>query len=282
MSEQSHDDLRARSDHELIAMEQDRTLPIERWAAVEAELGRRALRGLDEPTITAERPTPVHGARPTPAPAAASTSSSASTASTISAAAALVLERGVAELESLLVPGERLLAVAIQRRLFALVHRRVTVGATTGRYIAITRGLFGGYTPYDVRWQDLEDADIRAGIFGASLTITALASADLGSHEHPGRRTMVTGLQKQQAQDVYRICQTQEQAWREKRRVRDLTEMRAESGGLQLGGMTPGGGAAAPAGDAADRLRRAREMLDAGLITDTEYESIKARVVDGL
>ena len=35
-------------------------------------------------------------------------------------------------------------------------------------------------------------------------------------------------------------------------------------------------------GDPGERLRRAKEMLDNGLITDTEYESIKARVVDSL
>jgi hypothetical protein len=35
-------------------------------------------------------------------------------------------------------------------------------------------------------------------------------------------------------------------------------------------------------GDPTERLRKAKEMLDDGLITDAEYESIKARVVDGL
>jgi len=30
------------------------------------------------------------------------------------------------------------------------------------------------------------------------------------------------------------------------------------------------------------RLGRAKEMLDAGLITDAEYEAIRARVIEGL
>ena len=91
------------------------------------------------------------------------------------------------------------------------------------------------------------------------------------------------GLRKLQAQQVYTICQAQEQSWREKRRVRDLDELRAQSGGIQLGGQ-PGSalGLAASIPDPAERLRRAKEMLDTGLITDTEYESIKARVVDTL
>ena len=263
MPEPTRDDLTLKSDDELIAMEQDRSLPIERWSAVEAELGGRA-----EKRRSALPESPASRAASGMTPAGPTH----------------VRERGVAELESLLVPGERLLAVAIQRRLFALVHRRITVGATTGRYIAITRGLFGGYTPYDVRWQDLDDASISAGIFGASLTISALQSDDLAARERAGQRTMVTGLRKEQAQQVYKICQAQEQAWREKRRIRDLTELRAESGGLHLGAMASGIGTTAPTigGDPAERLRRAKQMLDDGLITDTEYESIKARVVDGL
>jgi hypothetical protein len=85
---------------------------------------------------------------------------------------------------------------------------------------------------------------------------------------------------------VYRVCQAQSQAWREKRRIRDLDELRARSGGVQLGalGGLSSAGAAAGTGSAepAARLKRAREMRDGGLITDAEYESIKARVIDQL
>jgi hypothetical protein len=93
------------------------------------------------------------------------------------------------------------------------------------------------------------------------------------------------GLRKQQAEQVYRAAQAQEQSWREKRRVRDLDELRAKSGGIQLGAMGGGGGGGGAAGgDAADdpmvRLQRAKEMLAGGLITDSEYESIKAKIVD--
>jgi|GEM_PF-4053390 len=39
---------------------------------------------------------------------------------------------------------------------------------------------------------------------------------------------------------------------------------------------------ASAGGETTERLRRAKEMLDASLITDTEYEPIKARVVNAL
>jgi hypothetical protein len=129
---------------------------------------------------------------------------------------------------------------------------------------------------------------VRAGIFGATLIIKSLASDDLASRERTGSSVAIGGLRKAQAQQVYTLCQAQEQAWREKRRVRDLDELRAQSGGVQIG--TPIGGsfssagvaASSAGGDPTERLRRAKQMLDDGLITDTEFESIKARVVDGL
>lgn len=188
-------------------------------------------------------------------------------------------------LRAILVPDESLEAYAVQRRIFALTHRRLLVAATSGRFIAVKRHLFGGYTPTDVRWQDLHDASLREGIFGADLTITAAAVGDLASADRPGLSITFQGLRKEDARRVYRVCQSQEQAWREKRRVRDLDEMRARSGGIQLGAAAPAFAAPAAeqtAGSPAARLKRAKEMLDSGLITDAEYESIKARIVDGL
>lgn len=193
--------------------------------------------------------------------------------------------RALEELRSLLVPGEQLEAYAIQRRLFALTRRRVIVGATTGRVIALMRGLFGGFQPEDVRWQDLHDAQLRVGIFSATLTISAYVSNDLASASSPARAITLVGLRKAEAQAVYRLCQAQEQAWREKRRVRDLEELRAKSGGVQLAqGVAAAGSAAAADDDKSPgaRLERAREMLQKGLLTDAEYEQIKARIVADL
>lgn len=194
------------------------------------------------------------------------------------------ISRALAALRSLLIPGEELLTHAVQRRLFALTHRRVIVGATSGRLILLERGLFGGYAPQDVRWQDLQDAQLRVGIFGATLSVSVFGSADLATAEGPHRMLRVEGLRKEQAQEVYRACQAQEQAWREKRRVRELEELRAKSGGINLaGGM---GGAAAAGEDGsqgpAGRLQRAKEMRQQGLLTDAEFEQVKARILSEL
>ena len=259
------------SDEDLLALELDKDLPIEEWMQVERERGRREERRRRE----AER------ARMTPAPPGMAAARPTSATERQEDAR---IQDALAQLRALLVPGETMGAYAVQRRLFALSHRRLVVCATSGRFISLSRGIFGGYVPYDVRWQDLEDASISAGIFGATLTIRSLATEDMASRGQVAHTVQIAGLRKEQAQQVYTLCQAQEQAWREKRRVRDLDELRAQSGGVQIGGVggSAAAGLASTDGDPTERLRKAKEMLDDGLISDAEFESIKARVVGGL
>lgn len=256
------------SDAELRALEKDGSLAPAAWQEVVEELRRRS--------------------QSAPRAAAPATPQAAVPASPVSSGPAVDqgdvrLAQAVQHLQALLVPGESLVAFAVQRRLFALRHRRVLVAATSGRLIRIERGIFGGYSPVDMRWQDIDNANLRVGIFGADLTITSRGRQDLASSGAFAGTIVTQGLRKQQAEQVYRAAQAQEQSWREKRRVRDLDELRAKSGGIQLGagaGALAAGGGGAGGDDPLARLQRAKEMLTGGLITDSEYESIKAKIVD--
>jgi hypothetical protein len=202
-------------------------------------------------------------------------------------------EAALQNLNSVLTADEKLEAWAMQRRIFALNHRRIALGATSGRFLAVTRPLFGGFDLTDVRWQDLKEVHLRVGVLGASLRLTALVGSDLASASGPTRTLLYEGLHKEQAQALYRICQAHDQAWREKRRIRDLEELRARSGGIQFSAGAAGapppaatagtpGVAAAHEGDAASRLRSAKSMLESGLITDSEYEALKAKIISNV
>jgi hypothetical protein len=196
------------------------------------------------------------------------------------------LESAFSTLRGLLTAGETLEAWAAQHRLYALTHRRACIAATSGRFIWLNRRLLGGYESADIRWQDLKETRISAGILAADLTLIAQASSDLNIGSEINRVWTFAGLRKDQAQAMYRICQQHDQVWREKRRIRELEELRAKSGGVQIGGQGGGqpysGDSAGAESEPARRLRQAREMLDAKLITDSEFESIKARIVSGL
>jgi hypothetical protein len=196
----------------------------------------------------------------------------------------LGLGAALATLQGLLTSGETLEAWAAQRRLYALNHRRVLIAATSGRFISLKRRLFGGYDSADIRWQDLKETRISAGIIAADLIVIAQSSSDLNIGAEVNRVWSFDGLHKDQAQAMYRICQQHDQVWREKRRVRELEELRAKSGGVQISGQPAYGGAEAAGAESepARRLRQAREMLEAKLISDSEFESIKAKIVSGL
>ncbi len=191
------------------------------------------------------------------------------------------LQKALADLHSILIPGENVEAWATQRRLFALTRRRVLLAATSGRLIWLVRHLVSGFDVINLRWQDLSEVNLRVGIFAAELVIRADLATDLAINAQPGTRMInINGLRKDQAQAVYRICQAQDQAWREKRRIRELEELRARSGGMQIS-AAPAGVTPAGSSDAVRRLQEAKQMLDSRLITDSEYESIKARILAG-
>ena len=259
------------TDAELRALEKDGSLAPAAWQEVIDELRRRSQ--------TAPRPG---------APAASGAGRRARVARGRDVGAGIRpgdddprLAQAVQHLTALLVPGESLVAYAVQRRLFALLHRRVLVAATSGRLIRIERGIFGGYSPADMRWQDIENAHLRVGIFGADLTITSRGRQDLASTGQAIGAIGTPGLRKEQAEQVYRAAQAQEQSWREKRRVRDLDELRAKSGGIQFGSGGPAVSGAGSGGAAGDdplaRLQRAKEMLAGGLITDSSTSRSRRR-----
>jgi hypothetical protein len=186
-------------------------------------------------------------------------------------------------LRSMLIDGEVLEACAIQRRLFAWKHRRIMVGATSGRLIAVHRGLFGGFDPVDCRWQDLRETSLHVGAFAATLAVSVYRGNDLAIAEGAPSLIVVPGLRKSEAQEVYRVCQTQSQAWREKRRIRELEELRAKSGGVQFGSAPVAAvGGAEDGRSPAARLQRANEMRASGLLNDAEFEQIKAKILTEL
>ncbi len=192
------------------------------------------------------------------------------------------VQKALEHLNSVLVKDEGIEAWSVQRRLFALTHRRLLVAATSGRFITIDRGILGGFKMTDFRWQDLGDARISVGIFGADIIMKIYRSKDLAISENSAEELILKGFRKEGAEQIYRIAQAQDQSWREKRRIRELEELRAKSGGITLGGSPGAQQAGGASEDTLTKLQQAKQMLDNKLITDSEYESIKARLISGL
>lgn len=176
-----------------------------------------------------------------------------------------------------LMDGEALVTSGLQQRVFALWHRRVLVAITTSRVITISRGLLGGFHMRDIQWKDLQDATIRenvlAGLCGSNLSF---------AHDNPRvARVSVAGVESDAARQIYRRAQAEEQAWEEKRRMRAIEEARAKSGGVTIhSGGAPAHGPASSR--IVDEITKAKELLDAGAISDAEYNEMKSRILSTL
>ena len=114
----------------------------------------------------------------------------------------------------------------------------------------------------------------------------AMQQKDLIIISTDGRKVKMPGLDSEKARKIYAYAQSEEQAWREKNRIRDIEELRAKSGGITLNGSgSPvGAPAAVPASvdDVMKKVKEAKEMLDGGAISDVEFETIKARLLNNM
>jgi hypothetical protein len=179
--------------------------------------------------------------------------------------------RGVAEdVAKVLTPNEQILYVATQN-LAAMSVRPDAAVATTNRLIFYRPSVLGRVEFQDVQWQDVRNARISQGVLSTALAVDTV----------DGRSLQMTELDKEQAKRLYAVSQQMEQEWREKRRVREMEEARARSGGVVLGGPLPGA-ATAPGEDPVSRLAKAKQMLEQGLISETEYDALKARILNTL
>ena len=91
------------------------------------------------------------------------------------------------------------------------------------------------------------------------------------------------------ATEMYKVAQKEEQAWEEKRRVREMEETRAAAGGVMFaGGGIPS--AQTPALQAtqssqslstsvADELIKLKKLMDQGIISDVEFNEMKSKLL---
>ncbi len=182
----------------------------------------------------------------------------------------------------ILTSSEEILYIAIQT---SFTVSPDCVVATNRRFIIYKPKFLGGYDMQDHIWRDLKDIQLKESFARASLNFE-LVNADV---------IEFMNLPKVQARKLYRIAQEMEEKVLEERRIRDMEEKRAASGGIifQTGMGIPGmvqqpGVAAYPPqptsvqDDPVQKLTKLKGMLDAGLITQNEYDAKKSDILSRL
>ena len=187
-------------------------------------------------------------------------------------------DMALGQLSTTLMPRETLEAQALQSRVFALWQRRAAIGITNSRILIVRRGFFGGFKMSDIQWKDLADVTLEQNVLpdlcGSNLNFKHFNSATGLIHAH--------GIESGVASIIYSNAQEQEQAWEEKRRVRRMEEVRAAAGGVTVHNAHPAAASSsAKAGTSSmiEEITKAKGLLDAGVISDAEFNEMKAKIL---
>lgn len=177
------------------------------------------------------------------------------------------LQKVAAAVSRILTPNEEILFVAMQN-ITALNLKKDSVVATSNRLIFYRPSILGRVDFEDFQWQDVRNTRLNQAMLASVFTAETV----------DGRTAAMEGLDKDQAKRLYGVCQQMEQEWREKRRIREMEEARARAGGVVIGAQS----APPAADDPVAKLARAKEMLDKGLISEAEYDSLKAKILTAM
>lgn len=200
------------------------------------------------------------------------------------------VEKVYLRLTDLLTTGEDILYIAAQKKPLVNILPDC-IAITNKRILFFTPANLGLSIKFvDFVWKDIVDVYTKEEIIGAIFSVKTTGGAEMG----------VDYLPKVQARKLYQYAQERKEAEREARRLRDLEEKRAESGGLQFD--TPSNIAAfqnvapvaAPApvvqaepvapkpDELTEKLKKLRTLFDNGLISQEEYNTKKLELLSDL
>jgi uncharacterized protein YqfA (UPF0365 family) len=142
-----------------------------------------------------------------------------------------------------------------------------TVVLTNKRFILYHPGLLG-CTFDEFLWRDLMNVKLNESIFGAKLTFEA-----------KNNKISVDKLPKTEARKAYSIAQEKEQEANENRRQRQMQADSAKAGHIVVGNVGAGTQPTPVTDDPMSKLTKLKNMFDAGLINQEEYDKKKADIL---
>jgi hypothetical protein len=177
------------------------------------------------------------------------------------------------KIQELLAGDESVDYIAVQKKLVVNISPDAIV-LTSRRFIVVRPRLLG-MDFQDFPWREVADVHMSEQMVGATIVCKTI----------DGGAVQVDSLPKRQARRVYAYAQGVEEQAYEKRRQVELEKLRASAGGVVLHAPTPGAAsastppAAAVPEDPMQILGKLKQLLDAGLISQGEYDAKKTEVL---
>jgi len=180
-----------------------------------------------------------------------------------------IVERVHAKVKELVTSQEEIIYIAVQKKPVVNLTPDCVV-LTNRRLILYKPKLLGQVDMQDFQWLNVFDCRVKEGMTGATLSFRIANGATLS----------VDYLPKSQARALYRFAQEMEERSIAQRRQMELENARAASGAMVMQPPAmPAATHAAPQDDPLATLQKLKQLLDAGLILQAEYDAKKAEIL---
>lgn len=176
----------------------------------------------------------------------------------------------VPKIRELLTKDEEIEYIAVQKKLVANFSPDAVV--LTNRRFIIVRPKLLGMTFSDLPWREVQDVHMSEQVLSATITCRSTKGAVVA----------VDSLPKKQARRVYSYAQQVEEQAYEKRQQVELEKLRASAGGVVVHAPAAAPAALQPvpvADDPVQVLAKLKQLLDAGLVTQAEFDQKKTEVL---
>lgn len=191
----------------------------------------------------------------------------------------VVVEKVYNKVSEILTKEENIMYIAVQKKPVVTIAPDCVV-LTNRRFIIYRPRMLGRVSFEDHIWRDLHDAKLEEKIMGGTLTMVTVN----------GKKVAIDHLPKAQARRLYSFAQEMEENAREERRVRIMEEKRAAAGGVTIQGQVPLAQAQVPNAQSevesndnpVEKLKKLKEMLDLGLITQDDFDTKKSDLLSGM
>lgn len=180
------------------------------------------------------------------------------------------IEKVADKIYGILMNGEEIEYIAVQKKP-AVNFSPDCVALTNKRVIFCRPKNFGLSMDFqDFLWKDVLDCHIKEGMLGSEFILKTVKSKFFSMDYLP----------KSQARKLYTVAQEQEEIQREYRRQRELEEIRAGAGNVNVNaGLATAPVQAPQTEDPIATLQKLKTLLDNGLITQVEFDTKKQEVL---
>ena len=182
------------------------------------------------------------------------------------------LKKAKQKLYDSLMDDESVIVDSNETRPYSLFSRRSLIAITRSRIIYFKRPLLGGFQMIDIQWKDLIDAELAQNI------IPTLCGSRISFKHSITKDNIDINIPCEPARKIYKYAQKEEQAWEEKRRIRAIEETRAAAGGTYI--TSPSTITTDSGVSMLDEIKKAKDMLDEGIISDAEFNELKSKILN--